>query len=97
MTTPRPHPAELPGSGAPSASGRARLLVGTLAVVTILWMLVWFGDTVAAMVAIWSKSDTFAHGFLTQKDDIAQQAIYAYYLGTDFRAPRERQDFGQPG
>jgi len=64
VKTPRPHSAELPGSGAPSASGRARLLVGTLAVVTILWMLVWFGDTVAAMVAIWSKSDTFAHGFL---------------------------------
>ena len=60
----RPHPVELSVSGAPVTSGRARLLGGALAAATVLWMLAWLGETVVAIVAIWSKSDTFAHGFL---------------------------------
>ena len=62
-----PVPADLPWLPAtPPAHGRAapRLLASALAVSAILWMLAWYGDTVSAMVAIWQRSDTFAHGFL---------------------------------
>src|SRR5688572_229142 len=30
----------------------------------LLLLLLWYGDTVGSMVAIWKRSDTFAHGFL---------------------------------
>jgi exosortase A len=62
-----PVPANLPWLPAtPPAHGRVdpRLLAGALAVSAILWTLAWYGDTVGAMVAIWQRSDTFAHGFL---------------------------------
>lgn len=36
-----------------------------LAVVALLaWVLVWYRETGLAMVAIWSRSETFAHGFI---------------------------------
>ena len=62
-----PVPADLPWLPAtPPAHGRVdpRLLAGALVVSALLWTLIWYGDTVSAMVAIWQRSDTFAHGFL---------------------------------
>lgn len=44
-------------------SRRWRVPLLTLAVV-IAWLLFWFWDTAAAMVDIWSRSDTFMHAFL---------------------------------
>ena len=31
---------------------------------SLLWLLAWYCDTVWSIVAIWERSDTFAHGFL---------------------------------
>lgn len=33
-------------------------------VLSLLWLLFWYRETGAAMVAIWARSDTFAHGFI---------------------------------
>jgi exosortase A len=30
----------------------------------LVWLLYWYGDTAAAMVGIWFRSDTYAHGFV---------------------------------
>ena len=30
----------------------------------LVWLLYWYGDTAAAMVGIWYRSDTYAHGFV---------------------------------
>lgn len=50
---------KLPAAGPVPAWQRAAPLV--LALGALLWL---FRDTAAAMVGIWSRSDTFAHGFL---------------------------------
>ena len=41
-----------------------RTLAAGIAVSTILWLLAWYGETVGSMVAIWNRSETFAHGYL---------------------------------
>ena len=35
-----------------------------LALSATFWLLAWYGDTAQSMVAIWQRSDTFAHGFI---------------------------------
>jgi exosortase A len=46
---------------APSTGWR---FASALVLSTIFWLLVWYGDTAAAVVTIWARSETFAHGFL---------------------------------
>jgi len=41
-----------------------RRIAAALVLSTVLWLLACYGDTVQSMVAIWQRSDTFAHGFL---------------------------------
>ena len=43
---------------------RDQRIAVALVVSAIFWLLAWYGDTVQSMVAIWQRSDTFAHGFL---------------------------------
>jgi exosortase A len=50
--------------GVQASSHRMSLLAGLLTLAAIAWLLMWYGDTSASMVAIWRRSDTFAHGFL---------------------------------
>jgi exosortase A len=40
------------------------LLAAALASALVVWLLLWYGETSGSMWAIWSRSDTFAHGFL---------------------------------
>ncbi|HRY90680.1 MAG TPA: archaeosortase/exosortase family protein, partial [Rubrivivax sp.] len=35
-----------------------------LLLATITWVLFWYWDTARAMVAIWARSDTYAHAFI---------------------------------
>jgi exosortase A len=30
----------------------------------VIWLLMWYGETVGSMVSTWNRSDTFTHGFL---------------------------------
>jgi exosortase A len=39
-------------------------LTWALVLSAIIWVLAWYGDTVANMVTVWARSETFAHGFL---------------------------------
>ena len=32
--------------------------------IALAWIVVWYWDTAAAMVGIWVRSETFAHGFV---------------------------------
>jgi len=43
---------------------RDRRIAAALVLSAVLWLLACYGDTVQTMVAIWQRSDTFAHGFL---------------------------------
>jgi exosortase A len=45
----------------PTKSWQTALL---LLVATISWVLFWYWDTARAMVAIWARSDTYAHAFI---------------------------------
>lgn len=57
--------AEIRGETAPHESARkARAVPAALALLAICWILLWFWDTSASIVAIWYRSETFAHGFL---------------------------------
>jgi exosortase A len=57
--------AEIRGETAPHESAReARAVPVALALLAICWILLWFWDTSASIVAIWYRSETFAHGFL---------------------------------
>jgi exosortase A len=47
---------------APAQRGRAA--VAAIVVFLLLWTLALYGRTTASMVAIWERSETFAHGFL---------------------------------
>ena len=49
---------------APTASSRAWRLAAALIVAAIFWLLAWYGDTVASIVSIWLRSETFTPGFL---------------------------------
>ena len=55
---------EVAAAGRAYGSPKERLLAVALLGAAILWLLAWYGDTVESMVAIWRRSDTFAHGFL---------------------------------
>src|SRR5262245_58778661 len=77
-----------PAAGA-SASGWRRAALATAAVVVLLVAL--YYDTAASMVAIWHRSETFAHGFLVvpaalwliwrQREDVARLTPRPDYLG----------------
>jgi len=54
--------AAMPGQGPDVLSDRR--IAAALVLSTVLWLLACYGDTVQSMVAIWQRSDTFAHGFL---------------------------------
>jgi exosortase A len=59
--------ARLPGITLPGRMPRwfgERAAALALVVSALMWLLVWHGETVQAMVGIWQSSDTFAHGFL---------------------------------
>jgi exosortase A len=40
------------------------VLAGAVTIAALVWLMGWYGDTVASMTAIWRRSETFAHGFL---------------------------------
>jgi len=60
-------PAHLQATDAGEASfgdPRTRRLHLTVLALGLLWLLFWYRDTFMAMVGIWDRSDTFAHGFV---------------------------------
>lgn len=48
----------------PAAQRRAWLLAAVVTTFVMLWLFVWYKETVFSAVAIWMRSETFAHGFL---------------------------------
>ena len=40
------------------------LLCGLLSMALLIWLLGWYGDTTLSTIAIWKRSETYAHGFL---------------------------------
>ncbi len=66
-------------------------LVAALALVSVAWILVCFADTVRSTVAIWLRSDTYAHGLLVvpiagylvwrQRHAVARLQAVPSYLG----------------
>jgi exosortase A len=65
-----------------NASGTARTAAALVVLACIAWVFLWYGETTLSMVAIWARSDTFAHGFVV--------APIAAYL-----AWRDRATFAQ--
>jgi exosortase A len=61
-------PVEGAGAGARPLSGPtipgSRLAHGVVIGLALVWLLFWYRDTALAMEAIWSRSGTFAHGYL---------------------------------
>ncbi len=47
-----------------AAGGRARLFAAALTLAAVAWLLLWYAHTADSLVAIWKRSETFAHGFL---------------------------------
>jgi exosortase A len=47
-----------------AASGAPRAAAVLAVLACIAWLFVWYGETTLSMVAIWARSDTFAHGFV---------------------------------
>ena len=57
-------PLAMPAAGtADEAVARWRTALGLLGI-ALAWIVVWYWDTAAAMVGIWARSETFAHGFV---------------------------------
>src|SRR5678815_5502160 len=54
---------ELLRPGQASESPRSWLFASGLIFSALFWLLAWYGNTVHSMVAIWDRSETFAHGF----------------------------------
>ena len=54
---------ELLRPGQASGSPRSWLFASGLIFSALFWLLAWYGNTVHSMVAIWERSETFAHGF----------------------------------
>jgi len=54
---------ELLRPGQASELPRSWLFASGLIFSAIVWLLGWYGNTVHSMVAIWERSETFAHGF----------------------------------
>jgi exosortase A len=80
MTMPRQEPDVL----------RDRRIAAALVFSAVFWLLAWYGDTVQSMVAIWQRSDTFAHGFLIAPISAwmiwrRRHAVAALDLRPDFR------------
>lgn len=48
----------------PGSQGVSWAQILPLLFVLIVWILYWYRDTVAAMVAIWARADTYAHAFV---------------------------------
>ena len=49
----------------PTSTGNPNWLATLLALLgTTIWILFWYWDTARAMVAIWARSDTYAHAFV---------------------------------
>ena len=70
---------------------RERRIAAALVLSTVFWLLAWYGDTVQSMVAIWQRSDTFAHGFLIAPISAwmiwqRRHAVATLDLRPDFRA-----------
>lgn len=55
--------AALPAAAAVGGPDK-RLVVGVGVVLALAWVLIWYRSTAWAMVDIWSRSGTFAHGYL---------------------------------
>ena len=53
-----------PGQANAAGDAPARRLHLAVLAVGLLWLLFWYGDTFMAMVHIWDRSETFAHGFV---------------------------------
>ncbi|MDV7392408.1 hypothetical protein RZS08_13670, partial [Arthrospira platensis SPKY1] len=53
-----------PGSAHAAGDPSARKLHLVALAVGLLWLLFWYSDTFMAMVRIWDRSETFAHGFV---------------------------------
>jgi exosortase A len=43
---------------------KGEILLTALVLSGLFWLLAWYWDTALAMISIWERSDTFAHGFL---------------------------------
>src|SRR5450755_34810 len=43
---------------------KAGPIAAALTIGAIFWLLAWYGDTAQSIVAIWERSETFAHRFL---------------------------------
>ena len=39
-------------------------LCGLLILASVIWLFTWYGETTLSTIAIWQRSDTYAHGFL---------------------------------
>jgi exosortase A len=45
-------------------ASRSGVFAAAITVAAVIWLLLWYAETSASMVAIWWRSETFAHGFL---------------------------------
>lgn len=64
------------GSGLVQTSDRSLRLAALAA--ALAWLLFWYRDTIGSLVDIWSRSDTFAHGFV-----IAPISAWLIWRGRD--------------
>jgi hypothetical protein len=48
----------------PGSQGVSWAQILPLLFALIVWILYWYRDTAAAMVAIWARADTYAHAFV---------------------------------
>lgn len=53
-----------PGSDVAAGDASSRRLHLAVLALGLLWLLFWYRDTFMAMVSIWDRSETFAHGFV---------------------------------
>lgn len=57
-------PGARPAIGATLSVDDRRPIVTAILLLSLAWLLFWYRDTALAMEAIWSRSGTFAHGYL---------------------------------
>ncbi|HWQ94595.1 MAG TPA: exosortase A [Gammaproteobacteria bacterium] len=48
----------------PPAQRRTWLLATVVTTLAMVWLVMWYAETLLSIVAIWKRSETFAHGFL---------------------------------
>ena len=58
------HPGSARQAAADVGDPAARRLHLLVLAASLLWFAFWYRDTLMAMVDIWERSDTFAHGFV---------------------------------